>query len=341
MSRHQFGMSPSDWTFTVGTANAATLAGGVTITVWDNATSGTRLTDLLDSTGSPITSVTSSTGTSGLPLGTIPLFYGPDGVTQLWADAGGGYRSLLTAHDAFASTEDPRFGQIAGVTMSGTPAAGRGLALTGSAAASWADSEGTGAWIFNIRSRGAVGDGKIVTDGAMTSGSAVLTSATAPFVPGDVGKVIQVKGAAATGVTTLVATIASYTSATSVTLSASASTTVTSAQVMWGTDDTAAIQASIDAAVTYAQNNAGMATVFVPPAAGFYCVGGALVTGGATKGNAQITLPVIPVAGKKIVITIRGSASGAAVQHWQQTVPQYSGALVSFGVFSSTTAQTT
>lgn len=99
MSRHIYGQGPADWTFTVGAANAATLAGGVVITLWDNATSGTQLTDLLDGTGSAITTVTSSTGASGLPIGTIPRFSGPDGVTQMWADAGGGFRSLMIALD--------------------------------------------------------------------------------------------------------------------------------------------------------------------------------------------------------------------------------------------------
>lgn len=103
MSRHTFGQGPSDWTFTVGTANAATLAGGVTLSFWDNPTSGTQYTDLLDSTGAPITTVLSASGTSGLPVGTIPAFSGPDGVTAMWVDAGGGYRSLIVARDLGAA----------------------------------------------------------------------------------------------------------------------------------------------------------------------------------------------------------------------------------------------
>lgn len=99
MTRHIFGQGPSDWTFTVGAANAATLAGGVVITLWDDPTSGTQQTNLLDATGAPIATVTSSTGVGGLPLGSIPRFFGPDGVTSLWADAGGGSRSLMIALD--------------------------------------------------------------------------------------------------------------------------------------------------------------------------------------------------------------------------------------------------
>jgi hypothetical protein len=99
MSRHVFGQSPADWAFSVGAGNAAVLAGGVVITMWDNATSGTQYTDLLDVAGSPITSVTTADGLSGLPIGTIPQFSGPDGVTSMWADAGGGYRSRIIALD--------------------------------------------------------------------------------------------------------------------------------------------------------------------------------------------------------------------------------------------------
>ena len=63
------------------------------------------------------------------------------------------------------------------------------------------------------------------TDGAMTSGSAVLTSGSGTFVPSDVGRGIFVAGAGAAG-GNLVSTIQSYQSSNSVTLSASAQTTV-------------------------------------------------------------------------------------------------------------------
>lgn len=195
-----------------------------------------------------------------------------------------------------------------------------------------------GAWVFNVRTYGAKGDGRTVADGAMTSGSATLTSATAGFTSADVGKVVQVKGAAATGVTSLVTTVSAFTNSTTVTLAANAATTVSSAQVMLGTDDTASIQSAINAAVTWARANSGAVTVFFPGCPGYYCVGGALVTGGATKGNAQLTLPIVPVAEKKVHITFLG-LSGGIVQHWLQTVPQTSGAIVSFGVFASDVAQ--
>ncbi|MFB6805472.1 hypothetical protein [Streptomyces sp. NPDC056387] len=197
------------------------------------------------------------------------------------------------------------------------------------------------AWVFDVVSYGAVGNGKVVADAAMTASSAVLTSATAAFIAGDVGKAVQVLGAGASG-ETLVGTISGYTSSTQVTLSASAGSTVSGACAMWATDDTTAIQAAIDAAAAYAVAHSGAATVRIPPAQGqFYGIAGALKTGGSTLGNAQLTLPVYAATGRKITLSIRGTSSGAGVQHWQQTVPNTTGAtLLSFGLFASAGAQT-
>lgn len=201
------------------------------------------------------------------------------------------------------------------------------------------------AWVFDVTASayGAKGDGQVVTDGAMSSGSAILTSATAAFTAQDVGKAILVKGAAAAGVTTLVTTIASRQSATQVTLNAANASggAVSGALVMWGTDDTAAVQSAINAAGTYAATH-GAATVRIPvaPAGKFYAIAGALVTGGSTKGNTQLTLPVVATTGSKVILTFEGETDAAAVQHWQQTVPQTSGStLVSFRVFASSSAQ--
>lgn len=72
-------------------------------------------------------------------------------------------------------------------------------------------------------------------DGAMTAGSAVLTSAGANFAVGDVGKLIVVYGAGSAGVSgKLETTILSRQSATQVTLAASAVNTVSGAQYVYG-----------------------------------------------------------------------------------------------------------
>lgn len=94
---------------------------------------------------------------------------------------------------------------------------------------------------------GGKGDRRVVTDGVTAVGSATLTSASASFTPADVGKTVSIPAAGTSG-GTLFTTIASRESATTVTLSATATAAVTGAQVAITTDDTAAIQAAIDAA---------------------------------------------------------------------------------------------
>ncbi len=199
-------------------------------------------------------------------------------------------------------------------------------------------------WIFDVTASpyNAKGNGQIVTDGAMSLASTTLTSTSGLFAVGDIGKAIQVKGAGSTGVTTLVTTISAYNSPTSVTLAAAnaSGSAQTGLTVLWASDDTAAIQSAINAAVGYAQGHGGAATVLFPAAAKeFYGIAGALNT--SASGNAQLTIPVVATIGNKLVITFQGAGDGAAQQHWQQVPPQMSGStLVSFGVFASTSAQT-
>lgn len=107
---------------------------------------------------------------------------------------------------------------------------------------------------FYPETYGAVGDGQKVLDGAITASGTTATSATGSFASDDVGKAIIITGAGAAGAN-LVTTIASFTSTTEVETTASASTTVSAANVVWGTDDTAAFQAAIDAANTAGNGN--------------------------------------------------------------------------------------
>src|SRR5882724_9626089 len=108
----------------------------------------------------------------------------------------------------------------------------------------------SGGAVLNVRGLqyGAKGDLKTVKDGSMTSGSAILTSATANWVAGDVGKSITVDSAGPSGAL-LVATISTRTSATQVTLATGASRTVSGRIVMWGTNDSPAIQSALTHAI--------------------------------------------------------------------------------------------
>lgn len=77
---------------------------------------------------------------------------------------------------------------------------------------------------------------QIATDGAIESGDATLTCTSGPFVSGDVGRTITVKGAGDKG-RMLRTTIASVTSATVVELSDAAGKTVTAAKVEMSIDN--------------------------------------------------------------------------------------------------------
>jgi hypothetical protein len=251
----------------------------------------------------------------------------------------------MTATGYVSTTGDTRKVSKSGDTMTGELILPDSSPDTDLAAASkgYVDSKAAAAtpWVFDVTASayGAKGDGQVVTDGAMASGSAVLTSATAAFTASDVGKAISVKGAGPTGVTTLVTTIASRQSATQVTLTAANASggSVSGAIVMWGTDDTAAIQAAVNAAETYLTTHT-YAQVYFPPRP--YIVAGALNT--TKSGNGQIVFGPYPVAGNKKILEFRGATNGAAaVRHWQQAAPQFSGScLISLGVYSSPTAQT-
>lgn len=92
---------------------------------------------------------------------------------------------------------------------------------------------------------GAKPDGQTVTDGAMTIGSPILTSASGKFTAADVTKRVYVALAGdAGGLIPLVTTIASFQSPNQVTLSANALITVSGKYVLWGTNNDAAIAAA-------------------------------------------------------------------------------------------------
>jgi hypothetical protein len=102
---------------------------------------------------------------------------------------------------------------------------------------------------LNVKDFGAVGDGKIVLGGSISSGSSTLTVSGGSFVAGDIGKQIVVEGAGSNK-NSLFTTIGSVTSATQVGLSASASSTVSNRRVVYGTDDSDAIRAARDAGLS-------------------------------------------------------------------------------------------
>src|SRR5579859_2391641 len=107
----------------------------------------------------------------------------------------------------------------------------------------------TGRWVrnfttnINVKWFGAKGDIKTTSTGSMPTGSNVLTTSTSVFVLSDVGKYINVT---IPGGYSLITTISSYISGTSVTLTNpnSSGSPVSGAVVVWGNNDTSAIQSA-------------------------------------------------------------------------------------------------
>lgn len=103
----------------------------------------------------------------------------------------------------------------------------------------------------NIKNFGVKQDGISITSSlSITSGTGALTAVGASFVSTDVGKYIIVPGAGATS-GYLVTTIATFTDATHVGLTANAGTTLTasSQNLQYGTDDSTAIASAVSAAI--------------------------------------------------------------------------------------------
>ncbi len=199
-------------------------------------------------------------------------------------------------------------------------------------------------WQFSIAAYGATGNLNCVVDGAMNA-SAVLTSASGLFTAADVGKTVVVKGALTSGVTSLVTTVASYQSATQVTLNAAATVSGgTGLQVVWGTDDTAAIQAAINAAIAYRSPTGASSQVVSPLAAGGfgYMVAGALKTTDGVNAvyNSQLTIGLHSDRNPGLTLEFTGPTDAAVVRHWNQDYPAFTGATwFSAGVFANATAQ--
>jgi lysophospholipase L1-like esterase len=95
VARAEFGGGASDFTFSRTTGGLVRL-GAATLTMWDSEFGGTQYTDLVIN-GSPASSVAVASD------GQVPSFHGPDGVYEMWADAGGGRVQMEAAADMVAS----------------------------------------------------------------------------------------------------------------------------------------------------------------------------------------------------------------------------------------------
>ncbi|MCX4606998.1 right-handed parallel beta-helix repeat-containing protein [Streptomyces mirabilis] len=96
MARHEFGAGIADYVVKPSDGLWG-IAPGVTVTFYDASAGGTQYADLLDAGSTAITSVTADA------YGLLPRFFGPDGISGMWADAGGSTRAWIEAHNAGSS----------------------------------------------------------------------------------------------------------------------------------------------------------------------------------------------------------------------------------------------
>jgi hypothetical protein len=190
---------------------------------------------------------------------------------------------------------------------------------------------------FRVEDSGAVGDGQIVADIVTTSGSATITSATANWTSADVGKHIMINGAVDAAAGPLITTIATFNSATSVTLAANATRTYNGLQAVWGTDDTANINAAITAAKDYALAHNYFAEVLFASKIYVIAAPPTQQTSPAYY-NTQLLIPYAALDNhRKLEIGFVGAAPGDHLMFWGSTFPNIMGTtLVSMSTGPST-----
>jgi hypothetical protein len=118
----------------------------------------------------------------------------------------------------------------------------------------WLSNNGTSAqWLYgpsylvNVKDYGAVADAITLIDASMSSGTSIITSPSASFVSGDVGKTVAME-ATGNSSTDQVGTISSVTNSTTIVVSFTCNTPQSNRRVTYGTDNTTAVRNAVAAA---------------------------------------------------------------------------------------------
>jgi hypothetical protein len=291
--------------------------------------------------------ITDGAITGGQPTLTTVGLAAPSAPTLAHAGSGGTilagtYQAEITYVNAYGETTASSSTSVT-TTGSGSTITVDSPALSGNATGFYAYVTQAGGSTYTRQqapgSPTVIGQNFILTAPPTSSGASLPGSNTTPsnpFQAGDVGKPVIVNGAGGTSVAQVL-TISAFNGAGSVTLSGNAVTTVTGAACFWGTDDTTAIQAAVNAAGAYLLTHP-VARVYLPQAPGglFYMVAGAINNTGLA--NAQIVLPNPPVSIQQGTLEIVADTP-TPLPMWTGQIPQAWGAIVSTGVFASTAAQ--
>jgi len=230
-----------------------------------------------------------------------------------------------------------QYGETLGSTASSTATSGTTSSITVTSPLPWTNA--TGYYVYCTQAGGSsftrqqvlgnptpLRSSFAITAPPASSGAAPPgsnTSGSAPFTSGDVGKHIIVPSAGGFLNVPLVTTIASFQSASQVTLAANATRTVNGQGAVYGTDDTSAVQQAVNAAVSYARLSE-QAAAEVLFSAGIYVIAGAP---GGTYQSAQIQIPYVnPYTGPKVDLKLTGPQQAGGPVHWSQPNPPAAGA---------------
>lgn len=110
MARMQFGGGPEDIYLYEDEESDLRAGGGFNALFFDGPDeSDTPITDLLDENGNPATYITTSDGSDDRAAGQLPLFWGPNGVYEMWGSINSSPRQLFTSSNLgsyFGPTKD-------------------------------------------------------------------------------------------------------------------------------------------------------------------------------------------------------------------------------------------
>jgi len=190
-------------------------------------------------------------------------------------------------------------------------------------------SSGTNPWQFKPETYGAKGNGKVYADGVVTSGSANFSSTNATFTSADVGKYIMINSAQGDNQPPVTTTISTVTDSHHIVVATPLSANRSNVSFAYGTDDTAAVQAAVNAAGAYALANNYFAEVLLGPH--IYCLASAPSSITGPPGFlSQIPLPYPNPNGttQKLILQITGAGEDSPAQYFDSTVPNLQGSVL-------------